>query len=83
MSALERRPMLSGRIRLSFVRQGGSAWHELSADTSKGVVTIVIWTSELRPLVGAMLKTVAGSLPSELREPAQRIIVHLSGAVQS
>lgn len=80
MSALERRPMLTGRLRLSFVRRERDAWHELAADTSNGVVTIGIKMAELRPLVAAMLKTVVGSLPGELRERAQKIIAHLGGA---
>ncbi len=82
MSAIERRPMLAGRLRLSFVRQGGLAWHELEADKVGGTVLIGIRTAELRPLVAAFLKTVAGSLPSELREPAAQLIAYLERGAQ-
>jgi hypothetical protein len=74
--------MLVGRVRLSFVRRGGSAWHEIEADKAGGVSVIGVYTSELRPLVGAMLRTVAGSLPSELREPARLLIAYLEGGTQ-
>jgi hypothetical protein len=75
--------MLAGRLTIEYVQATGEAgtarqWHSISSDGD----TITVRGRELRPFVAAWIKTIAGSLPAHLREPAREIIRALEGGAR-